>query len=256
MYTFCPTCHSIFRLTTRHLATAGGYTRCGECHMVYNAIECIYEELDEARAALNRSRQPVAAPTEAEQPEQQAGTRAVHADTGRIQQQVPVHAGRWQQRTFTMRDVFSGMAIVFLLVLLATQWVFFNRAELAGKEDWRPGLEQFCRFLGCSLPMRVDLSQIRLLDRDVRQHPRVDDALLVNLTLSNQAAFIQPYPVLEVRFSGLDGKPVALRRFRPQEYVHDIQSITYGMPTGKPVQVVLEIVDPGESAVSYQFGFL
>ena len=56
MYTFCPNCHAIFRLTTRHLAKAGGYTRCGECRLVYNAIDYLYEELAETREALDQSR--------------------------------------------------------------------------------------------------------------------------------------------------------------------------------------------------------
>jgi hypothetical protein len=156
----------------------------------------------------------------------------------------------------TLRDVLSGTAIVFLVLLLATQWVFFNRAALAGEQGWRPGLEQFCKYLHCSLPLRVDIAQLKLLNRDVRQHPRVDEALLVNATFLNQADFTQPYPVLEVSFSGLDGNPVALRRFRPMEYVNDIQTIKHGMTPGEPVPVVLEILDPGETAVSYQFSFL
>jgi hypothetical protein len=155
-----------------------------------------------------------------------------------------------------VRDAFSGTAIVFFALLLAAQWVFFNRADLARESAWRPGLEQFCKYLHCSLPLRVDLSQLKLLNRDVRQHPRVDEALLVNATLANQAGFTQPYPVLEVRFSGLDGSPVALRRFRPIEYVSDSYAVRRGMPPGEPVLVVLEILDPGETAVSYQFGFL
>jgi hypothetical protein len=169
---------------------------------------------------------------------------------------LPVHVGDWSRKGLTLRDAFSGVAIVFLAVILAAQWVFLNRADLARDRNWRPYLVEFCKHMQCSLPQQVDLSQIELVSRDVRQHPRVEEALLVNATLSNQADFTQPYPVLEVSFTDLGGNPVALRRFRPQEYVDDASAIRSGMPPGKPVSIMLEIQDPGESAVSYQFGFL
>ena len=256
MYTFCPNCHAIFRLTTRHLAKAGGYTRCGECRLVYNAIDHLYEELAETREALDQSQQSGQEQAEAGAQEPLVDDQAVSAEDDRAPRQLPVSAGSWKSRALTMQDAFSGAAIVFLVLLLVTQWVFFNRADLAREQDWRPGLEQFCKYLHCSLPLRVDLSQLKLLNRDVRQHPRVDEALLVNATLSNQADFTQPYPVLEVSFTDLGGNPVAMRRFSPKEYVNNAYAIKSGMQPGKPFSIMLEIQDPGEAAVSYEFGFL
>jgi len=256
MFTFCPNCHVIFRLTPSHLSRAGGYTRCGECRLVYNAIDCLYEELAETREALEQSQQSGEGRAGAGAQVPLVDDQAISTGEDRAPRQFPVSADGWHHRTLTMRDAFSGTAIVFLVLLLAMQWVFFNRADLVRVQDWRPGLEQFCKYLHCSLPLRVDLSQLKLLNREVRQHPRVAEALLVNATLSNQADFTQPYPVLELSFSGLGGNPVALRRFRPMEYVNDTQTIKRGMPPGEPVPVVLEIMDPGETAVSYQFGFL
>ena len=76
-----------------------------------------------------------------------------------------------------------------LLLLLGVQWVYFNRASLAAQNDWRPGLELFCSFLRCELPLRVDLFRIELVSRDVRKHPRISGALLINATLVNRADF-------------------------------------------------------------------
>ena len=182
--------------------------------------------------------------------------QAASAGDDSLPRPLPVHTGDWAHRALTMRDAFSGVAIVFLAVVLAAQWVFFNRADLSRDRNWRPYLVEFCRHMQCSLPQQVDLSQIELVNRDVRQHPRVDEALLVNATLSNQADFAQPYPVLEVSFTDPGGNSVAMRRFRPQEYIDDASAVRSGMPPGEPVSIMLEIQDPGESAVSYQFGFL
>ena len=267
MFTFCPNCHTIFRLTPGHLSTAGGYTRCGECRRVYSAVEYLYEDLPATREAQGRHRQPGDNPVDAVVEESLAGDQtgveapeSLAEDAGdgndSAAYPLPARARGWDKGGLTLRDVASGAAIVFLSLLLATQWVFFNRDDLAREQSWRPGLEQFCGFLQCRLPLRVDLAQLELLNRDVRKHPRVRDALLLNATLSNKADFNQPYPVIEVSFSDRGGRPVAARRFRPQEYVNDRGVIERGMPPGEPVPVLLEILDPGTEALSYQFGFL
>ena len=81
-------------------------------------------------------------------------------------------------------------------------------------------------------------------------------ALLINATLVNRAAFPQPYPILQVKFSNSSGTPVAARRFSPVEYLGDQVDIKAGMPVNTALQVMLEIEDPGQDAVSFQFDFL
>jgi predicted Zn finger-like uncharacterized protein len=44
MFTECPTCQTIFRLTAEDLRRAQGKVRCGECHAVFNALESLAEE--------------------------------------------------------------------------------------------------------------------------------------------------------------------------------------------------------------------
>lgn len=264
MYTFCPNCHTLYSLSARHLAKAGGQTRCGECRQAYSAVDYLFEDLAVAREAqqLHLQQPEDTEETTAQEPLLDTADTADTADLGYIAPDYPespplqMPAGGWSQSSFKMPDMLSGVAIVLLVSFMAVQWVLYNRAELAGEPGWRPGLEKFCETLHCSLPLQVDLAQLELVNRDVRQHPRVEEALLVNATLANRADFAQPYPVLEVSFTDLGGNPVAVRRFRPNEYVIDSYTIERGMLPGEPVPVVLEIVDPGEVAASYQFGFL
>ena len=76
MYTFCPNCQTIFRLTTRHLSSAGGYTRCGECTLVYRAVDYLFEDLPSTREAQDLRRQSRVDQAEAREPvfEDQAET--------------------------------------------------------------------------------------------------------------------------------------------------------------------------------------
>lgn len=259
MYTYCPNCSVVFQVSAVQLGKAAGRARCGECRQVYNVIDYLYEDLAAVRAAVEAAGsltvQSQAARMGGADIEQDTDEDAVaeEADTALP----PVLTSMsWQQPTLQRRDLFSISAVAVLLLLLGLQWTYFNRAALAADAGWRPALERFCGVLRCDLPLRVDLSQFVIVERDVRQHPVAEDALMINAAFENRADFVQPYPVFEVSFIDLAGNPVAMRRFLPAEYLPDGVDANAGLPSRKPVQVVLEVQDPGDKAVSFQFGFL
>jgi predicted Zn finger-like uncharacterized protein len=259
MYTFCPNCFALYQLTAGHLARAGGQTCCGECRQVYRATDYLFDELAAAREALEQQR--ASGDIQSDAVQDSAPAASPETDTGVKPAPVPVHRARplpdsWQHSAISLADIGSGAGIGFLLLLLALQWVYFNRAALAADERWRPLLERGCSMVPCDLPLRVDLSRIDIINRDVRKHPTLKDVLLVNVAFESRAEFIQPYPVLEVSFTDQSGKPVAMRHFSPVEYLGDGADLEGGMNTGSPVQVVLEVIDPGDGVVSFQFDFL
>jgi len=272
MFTFCPDCATVFTVKADHLHAADGLVRCGSCNHVFSAVNYLFEEVGGARdaaAELRASREldevADAGTVEGESLAWQMavdtgspGPAAMPAEPGPAtvsvtNQRLP---GSWQQRPFTWHDVVSGAGIGLLILLLGIQWLYYNRNMLANDADWRPTLERICAYLPCNLPLQTDLAQIELLERDVRKHPRADTALLINATLANHASHAQPYPVFSVSFSNLAGKPVAMRHFRPAEYLGDDAAISAGMAPGARVSTVLEIEDPGTEAVSFQLDFL
>jgi predicted Zn finger-like uncharacterized protein len=147
-------------------------------------------------------------------------------------------------------------ASLLLIALLVGQYGYVERYRLAAVPQLRPVLEFGCQLLGCDLPLRHDVGRVEILQREVRDHPQVDDALLIHVTFANQADFVQPYPVFAVSFSDVSGTPVATRRFRPDEYLSDTRNSAGGMQPGERAQLMLEVVDPGPNAVSFQFDFL
>ena len=260
MYTFCPNCFAVYQVTAGHLGSAGGKARCGECRQVYLTVDYLFDELEDAREALQLQQ---ASGIEHSDAVTDSVTAADSTETGADvpSSELPLHPARpqpdgWQQRPVSVSDISSGVGIGFLVLLLGLQWVYFNRDVLAADESWRPTLERGCRLVHCDLPLRVDLSQMDIVNRAVRKHPRLQDVLLINVAFENRAAFIQPYPLLEVNFTDQSGNSVAMRRFRPAEYLAADVDADGGMVTGSPVQVVLEVMDPGDEVVSFQFGFL
>lgn len=147
--------------------------------------------------------------------------------------------------------LFVLLAAIALLVQVILAW---HRGLLA-----HPRLDAFalaaCQRIGCAPPARPSPQAFNILARDVRRHPDVEEALLITLTLANRAAFpVQP-PVIEVRLTDLSDRPIALRRFRPEEYLPEGETLRRGVAPGSLLPVAIEVEDPGRGALAFQFAF-
>jgi hypothetical protein len=113
-----------------------------------------------------------------------------------------------------------------------------------------------CAVLACEDAERRDLEAVKILNRDVREHPGFRGALLINATLVNQARFRQPFPQLQLDLFDATGTAVGSRRFKPGEYLDPSVDIDEGMRPEVPFHIVLEVVAPIEQAISFEFRFL
>jgi len=149
------------------------------------------------------------------------------------------------------------MPIVLVLALIGlTGQVFYWQFDVWAKNpDIRPVYEWICPRLNCQLPVMRSLDEIRSKNLVVRANPDVPGELMVDALIVNQARFAQPFPVIELRFSSMDGRPIAARRFKPEEYLAgELKGATMFAPM-TPVHIALSIEDPGTDAVSYYIQF-
>jgi len=142
---------------------------------------------------------------------------------------------------------------LLLMFTLVSQVVYHSRDELAKDASLRPWLIQMCEALNCTLSQPYDIAQIEIIGRDVRSHPSADKALIVSTTLINTATFVQPFPLLTMVFSNINGTKIAQRRFMPREYLSNTVDLDTGMTPDMPIRIDLELVDPGKAAVNYEF---
>ncbi|MEH6910161.1 MAG: DUF3426 domain-containing protein [Oceanicoccus sp.] len=155
---------------------------------------------------------------------------------------------RWAKRAWTA-------SIAAALALLFFQYVASNFDTLARDDKYRSILTSGCSFFGCTLPKNDDVGLIRSSNLLVRSHPEIQQALVVDAVIVNRADFKQSFPVMELRFTNLEGNVVAGRNFDPEEYLAGELSGQQIMPVRQPVHISLEIVDPGEQAVNYELYF-
>lgn len=163
----------------------------------------------------------------------------------------------WQPRQGIAWGRVFGWGLLNLVALagLLAQYAAYNFDELARQDRYRPWFEQLCPNIGCSLPSKVDISQIRSSNLVVRSHPEFSGALVVDAILYNRAPFAQPFPLLEMRFADMGGQLVASRRFKPSEYLAGELAGQSEMPPQTPIHISLDILDPGPRAVNYSLSF-
>lgn len=148
-----------------------------------------------------------------------------------------------------------GALNLIALIALAAQYAVYNYDELARQDEYRPWFERICPVVGCKLPPRVDIGQIKSSNLVVRSHPDFAGALVVDAIIYNRAPFAQPFPLLEIRFDDIQGKLLAKRSFKPGEYLSGELAGQREMPSQIPIHIALDILDPGTTAVNYSLSF-
>src|SRR3569623_654650 len=265
MYTQCPQCKTLFRISAVQLAQARGTVRCGVCAYAFDAMESLSERPEPVQREASYNAPPAAQPDSADTPpdastdlEPEVGTREVGDVLGPTEgedRSASMPSARPRNHR-GVQTVAWGIANVALIVMLLGQYTYFHRDELAQYPELRPWLARLCDIAACDVPLRKDAARISLMNRVVQSHPQHDNALLIDATLVNEAGYIQPYPLLDLRFSDLNNRLVAGRRFRPEEYLPSGTPVAAGMPPKQPVKFSLELADPGKEAVSFQFNLL
>lgn len=146
------------------------------------------------------------------------------------------------------------LANLALILLLAGQVAWTRFDSLLADPRYRPLLSQACRLLGCDFPAFSNLAAIASEELSVRSHPTVAGALQVDFIFRNNAELPQDFPLVELNFFDMRERLLANRIFTPAEYLSPELRLGQ-MPARVPVQVSLEILDPGADAVNYSLAF-
>ena len=246
MLTRCPQCLAVHPLEADRVEGDGGSFVCPDCGNSFDAYAHLTDAAD-AHAELEEARAEEISDEElSEEQGELFGARpkprpALLPSFARQRVRLPRPAQlRW------------WLVCAGLLLLMLTLIPLADRARLAADPDWRPTLESICSVLHCTLPPWRELKTFEFVGSDSEPHPSVRKARVITANFRNDARFAQAWPLLELRISDLDGRDIALRRFRPQEYLGGMPPSATIQP-GQTVNAKLEVVDPGRDMVSYAF---
>jgi len=236
--TKCPKCETVFRVSAQQLGAAGGWVRCGRCTTEFNALSQLTDSRKDRAAAVALDSGP--------KPEAELKTLVA---TGERPVGHGLREGAWKTILWTI-------GVLLLSALLAGQYLWQARDELARDPELRPRMLSFCEIAGCEIRPYRKLDDITLRKRDLRMDPDRPDVLVVNAILVNRAPIEQAFPLLELQLKNEDGRVVASRRFEAGEYVGSSARGSTGMVPETPYHVYLEVVVDDDSAVNFGFQFL
>ena len=149
----------------------------------------------------------------------------------------------------------SVMALL-LFAGLCTQGAWRMRDQiLAQFPELRQPAMLICEKLGCVIEDPEKFEPIQLVSRDVRTHPRYENALLVNASMVNASAETIEFPTVQLGLFDNTGTAIGIRQFAPQEYLDRSIDIPAGIPPGRSVHVVMELANAGDRATSFEFSF-
>jgi predicted Zn finger-like uncharacterized protein len=159
------------------------------------------------------------------------------------------------KETRWLRQLLLGLSMVLLATVLTAQLLWQRMENYSQLTQIRPFYALGCQWLNCELPVYSDIDAIRSDNLVVRSHPERSNALLINVEFRNSANFPQLFPILILSFNTATNDVVAIREFSPAGYLDPgLQSILL-MPVQAPVQISLELIDPGPNAVNYTLAF-
>ena len=165
---------------------------------------------------------------------------------------VELHAGK-QSRIGHL--ICFSVIIFFLGISLSAQFLWRNRIAYSQDTRIRPLLEWACANTACNLPSYSNINAIRSDNLSVHNHRILENGLSVNIEFRNTAEFPQKFPIMVLSFNSLSNNIIALREFSPNEYLNSELIDLALMPVMSPVQVKLDVIDPGSGIANYTLAF-
>lgn len=144
--------------------------------------------------------------------------------------------------------------VAALAAMLLVQVVVSDFDQLAAGRATRPWLQRMCNALRCTLPPWRETRALRLLQRDVRANPGRPGTLRVSASFRNDARWAQPWPRLRVVLSDADGRAIAARDFRANEYLAAPPTAS-GIASGQVAGAAFDVVDPSPRVTAFTFEF-
>jgi hypothetical protein len=161
-----------------------------------------------------------------------------------------------QQTSSSPHSPLWTIGSLLLLIPLLGQMAWQFRDSLIQHDAGRQLLDAVCKVAGCTTPQRIDLDKILITDRTLAAHQDKHNTLAMRLEVVNTAPFEQPYPKLQLSLFNDMGTLVARRTFSKSEYLNKSTNAEQLMPKLKPIEIELEIVDPGSQVTGFTFDFL
>ena len=241
----------------KELTSAQGLLRCGECGSTFDAMKSLSTTLPDDRKFIRKKEQEVKKTDEKEPVKKKKIYLSPLAKArNELPKNTPDSSYQLKRKHKPHSTKFLLIALISLSLLLAAQIIYKQKDWLAEQSLTSGATRAFCKVAGCKIEKRRDISKIELINKNIYSHPNQPNSLVISASLENRANFKQPFPLIEISLLDAKSQIIALRRFTPKEYLNNNYQKDLLMVINKPIELKLNIADPGKDAVRFQFKFL
>jgi predicted Zn finger-like uncharacterized protein len=286
LYTRCPHCDTVFRVTTRDLQASGGRVRCGHCQSVFDAFATLTAQepaTDQAAFAVHEA-ELVAVPHTAEQSagsddraaQDAAETAADRLESGAASRAADARATtgpvvppgdddpaasmyEWEFRLPPARPrtgLWTTLALLMLLAAAAQAAVGFRSEILVTYPQTRALYERACGWMGCEVGLPRLAERIHIETSDLQfVDPGRPNEIELSVLVRNRASVAMEYPAFELTLTNAQEQVVARRVFLPREYLDEPERIPQGLPPRAELPVRLSLDTGNVRAAGYRVYF-
>lgn len=126
------------------------------------------------------------------------------------------------------------------------------RQELVLVEPLAPWLERIYGVVEEPVAPPAVPSLIRVSRAEMVSHPSLPGALVLTATLTNEAEYPQPLPVIRLTMEDRWGEVLAGRDFGPADWLRTDRRLDRPLEPGERTAIRIEVADPSPEAVGFQ----
>ncbi len=231
--TVCPHCNTRFKISKEQLEAHHGMVRCGHCLQAFDTLPNFAPDQLDLPLELPMLGTPAAPPDSSLavlQPMTLAEQVAIVQDQD---------VGEFQTKPRSWPWAIAGL---MMLMILFAQTAYFFRAELAAQlPELKPALGEYCKLLGCSIPLPRHADLINIESSSLEAEPANENQVTLIALLRNRAPYPQQFPDLELTLNNTQDQPLARRLFRPADYLPPTENVASGLPANHELSILLHL---------------
>ncbi len=252
MFTLCHRCRTVYPITTAQLRQGQGKAICDRCKITFSTLNHLCDSIEEtlSNTRTHSLQLPVLEYASAVAAGFQPSAAGKHL-RARNDRALPSESEIPPFKTSApIPSTYWKIGTIALAFLLMTQLIYFESAHWAQNAYFRPPMETICQWLGCKLPPYQKVTDIKVVDHSFFPARNSVAGHELHLALINHAPYPQPYPLLKISLTALDGTLIGQRIFKPEEYLHDSSSPL--MPSHRMIFVQLGFAALARAVGGYQ----
>jgi predicted Zn finger-like uncharacterized protein len=275
LYTRCPHCDTVFRVTPPQLQSSGGQVRCGRCDKVFDAFSSLrskqpttVDKVTDDNAAASKAvpetshthtvseSASTAAVTTAEVVPSVVEQQSTEPPAPAIRIESETNLYEWEFRPLKQNGlpwIMLCASLLTLLALMAQAAIAFRSPLALEYPQSRPWLLRVCEHLRCSLPLpRLD-EKLHIESSGLEAiNPAQPSQILLTAAVRNRANLAVAYPALELTLTDDHDLAIARRVFLPREYVASGVDLNRGFEAGSEINARLFLDTADLRAAGYR----